>query len=141
MRSLRVATYAAAFFLALNLHAVHAIPSTEKLNWGPDFYEMTCKPAVKTRTYVELWPLLTHEERSAVNTAQQLRYIREQDLYRSWMTAFEEVLGTPERVKVRGHIYPATVYERYGIDMAYRGASDTLAACVEHMAKQMAMRR
>lgn len=141
MRRIPITTYAAALLLATNLHAAYATPPPEKLNWGPDFYEMTCKPAIKTRTYVELWPLLTHEERSAVNTAQQLRYVREQDLYRSWATAFEEVLGAPEKVRVRGHIYPATVYERYGIDMAHRGASDTLAACVEHMAKQMPVRR
>ena len=141
MRRLRITSCAAGLLLAFNLHTANAVPSTEKLNWGTDFYEMTCKPAIKTRTYVELWPLLTHDERSAVNTAQQLRYVKEQDLYRSWATAFEEVLGTPDKVKARGHIYPATVYERYGIDLAYRGASDTLAACVEHMAKQMATRR
>ena len=141
MHMRRVLSFAAAFVLAVHLQAAYAVPPTEKLNWGPDFYEMTCKPALKTRSYVELWPLLTHEERSAVNTAQQLRYVREQDLYRSWVTAFEEVLGTPEKVKVRGHIYPATVYERYGIDMAFRGASDTLAACVEHMARHIAVHR
>ena len=141
MDTVRIVVVAAVLALSLNLHESVASPPTEKLNWGPDFYEMTCKPAIKTRTYVELWPLLTHEERSAVNTAQQLRYVREQDLYRSWVRAFEEVLGTPERVKIRGHIYPATVYERYGIDMAYRSASDALAACVEHMARQLAAQR
>lgn len=118
-----------------------AIPPTDKLNWGPEYYTLTCKPAIQTRTYLELWPLMSPQERDAVNTIQQDMYLREQDLYRSWVRAFEKVLVNPERVKVRGLIYPGPIYESYGIEIAAKGASDTLAACVEHMARQLDLRR
>lgn len=117
-----------------------AIPPTDKLNWGPDYYAATCRPAMQTREYAELWPLMTPEERQAVNVAQQQGYVREQEVYRSWVRAFEDVLARPDRVRARGQIYPGTVYERFGIDIAAKGASDTLAACVEHMAKQLKLK-
>lgn len=120
---------------------VHAIPPTEKLNWGPEYYAMTCQPALQTRLYAELWPLMTPEERRAVNNAQQEGYIREQDVYRSWVRAFQQVLVVPERVKVRGQLYAGPIPEALGIGIAATGANETLAACVEHMAKQLALHR
>lgn len=118
-----------------------AAPSTEKLNWGPDFYHATCKPAMQTRHYAELWPMMTKKERQAVNIAQQENYYREQDIYRSWVLAFQKVLVVPERVTSRGQLYANLVSEDIGIESAVRRANGTLAACVEHMASLMEIRQ
>ncbi len=114
-----------------------AAPPAEKLNWGVDYYHATCKPAMLTRHYAELWPMMTRQERQAVNTAQQEHYYREQDVYRSWVLAFQKVLVVPERVRSRGLLYANFVQEDMGIEWAVREANETLAACVAHMAKQL----
>ncbi len=129
------------FLVLLAVTSAQAIPPADKLNWGADYYATTCQPALQTRSYAELWPMMTRQERDAVYTAQQESYVREQDLYRSWAGAFEKVLRNPERVRSRGQIYPGQVYENFGIDVAAKGAADTLAACVEHMATQLKLHR
>lgn len=118
-----------------------ALPPVEKLNWGPEYYATTCRPALQTRVYADLWPFMTQQERQAVSIAQQETYVREQELYRSWVRAFEKVVKNPEQVKRRGQLYPGPVYDNLAIETASRGAADTLAACVEHMAKQLEIRR
>ncbi|MFO0773505.1 MAG: hypothetical protein U0172_02415 [Nitrospiraceae bacterium] len=123
--------------LIASTHHAYAIPPSDKLHWGPDYYTITCKPALQTKTYAELWPMMTQQERQAVNIAQQESYYREEDLYRSWVRAFQKVIRSPEHVKARGQIYPGPVTENFGIEIASKGASDTLAACVEHMARLM----
>lgn len=137
MKTLVRGSMIAITLLLFSTQPSHAAPPAEKLNWGSDYYHATCKPAMQTRHYAELWPMMTRQERLAVNNAQQEHYYREQDIYRSWVLAFQKVLVVPERVKSRGLLYANFVQEDMGIEWAVRGANETLAACVAHMAKQL----
>ncbi len=141
MKVLAMSSAVAIALFVVSPQPSQAIPATEKLNWGSDYYHATCKPAMQTRHYAELWPMMTNEERQAVNNAQQEHYYREQDVYRSWVLAFQKVLVVPERVKSRGQLYSNYIPEDMGIEWAARGANETLAACVEHMAKQLEVRK